>query len=563
MPALVPANNPVVKANASGAMATASSPQHPGAPVQPQAQPAAAMPGFGRMPGLPSWLLTGEGPITSRIPKRISLKASPAFPQPMAGDQVGAFPKQADLLPGGSGDNKPDKKFNVRQLRLGVQHEKEHTSSKAVAKEIAKDHLTEHPKFYTSAKAANMSKIRWLKPVVHGDEAFTDLERYMRKDVVARTNAREQLEDLTKKAEASEPIEAFAAAFYVGCALRGYTPDQIKTATARASRLDPAIAEQLSGLTDDFFSYVKQALVDRAGQPLSIKPPAPKAAPAATPAPAAMPESLPETPAAPAPAAASSTTTLAQKSPSFARRVGNLGFTTGGLGGLASSAFARLAGPSAKFLNSSLQQARELPAALQQLKTLPEDISRRASESAMDVLQKRMASPDTKKLLEDAGASVATGAKRSLGDSVTDFMSSIRNSGPVKAITDMWSGLSPAQRWSLLAAVGGPMLGLGAAAMGRPGLGLGIGALGLGAGMYGLHSGGSLPSMGNVIPDMYSRLFPAGKKSGPLFSPDGAPMPELTPLSFSADKPWSSPVGPAPVASGASELARASGEVGG
>jgi len=44
----------------------------------------------------------------------------------------------------------PDKKFNKRQLSMGVKVEIEHTNSKRVAKQIAKAHLTEYPTYYTA-----------------------------------------------------------------------------------------------------------------------------------------------------------------------------------------------------------------------------------------------------------------------------------------------------------------------------------------------------------------------------------------------------------------------------
>lgn len=56
--------------------------------------------------------------------------------------------KAADILPGGEGDDKPDDVFNKKDLTKGTRHETEHTTNPAIAKEIAKDHLTEHPRYY-------------------------------------------------------------------------------------------------------------------------------------------------------------------------------------------------------------------------------------------------------------------------------------------------------------------------------------------------------------------------------------------------------------------------------
>lgn len=51
-------------------------------------------------------------------------------------------------LPGGKGEGKPDSAFKKDSLKQGMKVESEHTSDKAVQKEIAKDHLTEDPKYY-------------------------------------------------------------------------------------------------------------------------------------------------------------------------------------------------------------------------------------------------------------------------------------------------------------------------------------------------------------------------------------------------------------------------------
>jgi len=44
---------------------------------------------------------------------------------------------------------KPDSAFQKAQLRAGVRVELEHTSSRRLAKEIAKHHLQEIPDYYT------------------------------------------------------------------------------------------------------------------------------------------------------------------------------------------------------------------------------------------------------------------------------------------------------------------------------------------------------------------------------------------------------------------------------
>jgi hypothetical protein len=46
----------------------------------------------------------------------------------------------------------PDTEYNQKDLSQGAQVEGEHTSSKEIAKEIAKDHLSESPEYYDALK---------------------------------------------------------------------------------------------------------------------------------------------------------------------------------------------------------------------------------------------------------------------------------------------------------------------------------------------------------------------------------------------------------------------------
>lgn len=50
----------------------------------------------------------------------------------------------------------PDDKFDAKQLEMGIKIESEHTKDPAIAKMIAKDHLTEHPEYYTILKKAKL-----------------------------------------------------------------------------------------------------------------------------------------------------------------------------------------------------------------------------------------------------------------------------------------------------------------------------------------------------------------------------------------------------------------------
>lgn len=59
---------------------------------------------------------------------------------------------QKDLLPGGKADNLPDREISPVALAEGAKHEHEHTRDGQVAKEIAKDHLSEDPQYYEKIK---------------------------------------------------------------------------------------------------------------------------------------------------------------------------------------------------------------------------------------------------------------------------------------------------------------------------------------------------------------------------------------------------------------------------
>jgi hypothetical protein len=57
-----------------------------------------------------------------------------------------------DKLPGGKADKKHPEDFNQDQLRMGIKHEMEHTKDSSLAREIAMDHLSEDPHYYTKLK---------------------------------------------------------------------------------------------------------------------------------------------------------------------------------------------------------------------------------------------------------------------------------------------------------------------------------------------------------------------------------------------------------------------------
>lgn len=65
--------------------------------------------------------------------------------------------KRKDKIPGGVADKKKVKDFSAAALKQGAKVELEHTSNKAIAKEIAMDHLAEDKNYYKKLKTIHKS----------------------------------------------------------------------------------------------------------------------------------------------------------------------------------------------------------------------------------------------------------------------------------------------------------------------------------------------------------------------------------------------------------------------
>lgn len=73
-------------------------------------------------------------------------------PKPVEEPMVVNAALKEDKIPGGLSDGVPDSKFDKKELAQGMEEETEHTSDPSIAKEIAKDHLTEDTKYYDKLK---------------------------------------------------------------------------------------------------------------------------------------------------------------------------------------------------------------------------------------------------------------------------------------------------------------------------------------------------------------------------------------------------------------------------
>lgn len=87
----------------------------------------------------------GSGSANAKVPKEENQAKEPK-------ESKEGLEKK-DKIPGGLADKKKPSDFDQKALKQGIEVEMEHTSDKAVATEIAMDHLTEDPKYYDKLKS--------------------------------------------------------------------------------------------------------------------------------------------------------------------------------------------------------------------------------------------------------------------------------------------------------------------------------------------------------------------------------------------------------------------------
>ena len=86
--------------------------------------------------------------------------------------------EKKDQLKGGLADKSKSSDFDKKQLEIGTKHEMEHTKDKAIAREIAMDHLKEDANYYTKLKGMEKSTLdRWslIKKDLKHSDAFMDM----------------------------------------------------------------------------------------------------------------------------------------------------------------------------------------------------------------------------------------------------------------------------------------------------------------------------------------------------------------------------------------------------
>jgi hypothetical protein len=87
----------------------------------------------------------------------------------------------SDMLPGGEGDDNPDAVgIDPDELAMGLEHEMEHTDDEAIAREIAIDHITEDPQYYTNLKRFGAHEA--FKRSITDDESYAKESLYVPKE---------------------------------------------------------------------------------------------------------------------------------------------------------------------------------------------------------------------------------------------------------------------------------------------------------------------------------------------------------------------------------------------
>ncbi len=116
-----------------------------------------------------------------------ALKPNKLKPVSEVGSKTTHTLTKAEKLEGGEGDNRPDSDFDPEQLKAGINVELEHTTDRAVAKEVAKDHLTESADYYKKLKVmeSDMDATKSLVEITKALKAMAvlGLSRRARMDV--------------------------------------------------------------------------------------------------------------------------------------------------------------------------------------------------------------------------------------------------------------------------------------------------------------------------------------------------------------------------------------------
>jgi antitoxin component of MazEF toxin-antitoxin module len=88
-----------------------------------------------------------------------------------------------DIIKGGYGDGKPDSMFDKTQLEKGIKVEMEHTNDKRIAREVAKDHLSEYSEYYNELEKMEFKTSNKRVIEFYNDGSFKYVDkRFLLKD---------------------------------------------------------------------------------------------------------------------------------------------------------------------------------------------------------------------------------------------------------------------------------------------------------------------------------------------------------------------------------------------
>jgi 8-oxo-dGTP pyrophosphatase MutT (NUDIX family) len=157
-----------------------------------------------------------------------------------------------DLLPGGEADNCPDREFSPKALAEGAEHEHEHTRNNQIAKEIAKDHLSEDPAYYEKIRevekeAENQPATRKPRPLdeLLAAKAHSDRREYERKHEILRRLIAKAPQDWS----VDDPKPKYKGITHVPTQFRFHAPSSVIGAQVKAAT-GSVYAQQFRNLLD-------------------------------------------------------------------------------------------------------------------------------------------------------------------------------------------------------------------------------------------------------------------------------------------------------------------------
>lgn len=169
-----------------------------------------------------------------------------------------------EKLIGGLADGKKDSEFDKDALSDGTRHELEHTKSKKIAKEIAKDHLAEDAKYYIKLEKIEKSakKHKYIRKYKKNGEWIyiyhdEDLHRKLRKDEVVALHDLALLGHETSKNLVERAVEFPPEKMKL---LKELADLGHKGAIKRLEKHKTVLGDDFDGVTAEHDEWVKESL---------------------------------------------------------------------------------------------------------------------------------------------------------------------------------------------------------------------------------------------------------------------------------------------------------------